>query len=95
MKNRAAIAGMIMFASISAMDRSAAGESGFSREFPAATVAPTAASGSLDLRLLVDACSIEAFGPDFALTNLVFPSAPYNLLSSSGSLSFTVYPLNP
>ena len=77
------------------MDRTASGSSGFSKDFPAVTVAPTAASGSLDLRLLVDACSIEAFGPDFAMTNLVFPSAPYNLISSSGISNFTVYPLNP
>ena len=79
------------------MDRTAAGESGFSREFPAVTVAPTAASGRVELRLLLDSCSIEAFGPDFAMTNLVFPSAPYNEIRSVGSarLDLTLYPLAP
>ena len=79
------------------MDRTAAGKSDFHKEFPAVTVAPTAASGRVELRLLLDSCSIEAFGPDFAMTNLVFPSAPYNEIRSVGSarLDLTLYPLAP
>ena len=79
------------------MDRTTTGASAFSEAFPAVTVAPTAAAGRIELRILVDACSIEAFGPDFAMTNLVFPSAPYDTIRSDGSvrLDVTVYPLNP
>ena len=79
------------------MDRTTTGASAFSEAFPAVTVAPTTAAGRIELRILVDACSIEAFGPDFAMTNLVFPSVPYDTIRSDGSarLDVTVYPLAP
>ena len=66
------------------MDRSNSGQTGFSADFPAMTVAPTANAGEIELRLFVDRSSIEAFGDGgkFAMTNLVFPSEPY------GSLKF-------
>ena len=55
----------------------------------------------MKLRLFVDKSSIEAFGNDgrFAMTNLVFPSEPYNRISfyakggSCNVTSFTVYKL--
>lgn len=64
------------------MDRSQSGKVDFSSDFPAVTVAPVTADGEMTLRLFVDHSSIEAFGEDgkFVMTNLVFPSAPYNKL---------------
>lgn len=67
------------------MDRTKSGAVSFSKEFPAATVAPLegGASDELTLRLFVDKSSIEAFGNDgrFVMTNLVFPTEPYNRIS--------------
>ena len=62
------------------MDRSRSGETGFSRDFPAMTVAPTADTDEINLRLFIDRSSVEAFGDGgkFVMTNLVFPSEPYN-----------------
>ena len=58
------------------------------------TVAPVAdTKGDIRLRLFVDRSSVEAFGEDgkFAMTNLVFPSAPYNrMVFDSGTGKFTV-----
>ena len=64
------------------MDRSHSGATGFSRDFPAMTVAPGAGADNLGLRLYVDRSSIEVFGDGgrFVMTNLVFPSEPYNSL---------------
>lgn len=77
-----------------AMDRSESGEVSFSKDFPALTVAPVAdTKGDIRLRLFVDRSSVEAFGEDgkFAMTNLVFPSAPYNrMVFDSGTGKFTV-----
>ena len=77
-----------------AMDRSESGEVDFSKDFPALTVAPVAdTKGDIRLRLFVDRSSVEAFGEDgkFAMTNLVFPSAPYNrMVFDSGTGKFTV-----
>ena len=38
---------------------------------------------------------IEAFGEDFCMTNLVFPSSPYNTLKLYGNLKadVTLYPI--
>lgn len=65
------------------MDRSKSGKVDFSSDFPAVTAAPTAMNEEIGLRLFVDRSSVEAFGEGgrFAMTNLVFPSAPYNKLS--------------
>ena len=73
------------------MDRTGSGEVSFSKEFPVTTVAPT--RGSIrQLRIFIDRCSIEAFDSDgkMAMTNLVFPSEPYNILKVKGCKA-TVY----
>ena len=77
------------------MDRRGSGMVKFSKKFAAVTSAPTRVGGKMELRLLVDSASIEAFGEDFAMTNLVFPSAPYNTLRLYGNLKadVTLYPL--
>lgn len=83
------------------MDRSKSGKADFSNDFPAVTAAPVHAGKTLRLRLFVDRSSIEAFGEDgkFVMTNLVFPSSPYNQMSfgTEGSgytvSSFNVYKL--
>jgi len=75
-------------ASLFTMDRTASGISGFSRDFPAITAAPVIDSaGKLSLRLFIDRSSIEAFEGEgkFAMTNLVFPNAPYTTLSISAA----------
>ena len=84
------------------MDRTKSGNVAFSKEFPAVTVAPVDGTDEMTLRLFIDKSSIEAFGNDgrFAMTNLVFPSEPYNRISfyaKGGSYtvtSFTVYKLS-
>ena len=77
------------------MDRRGSGIVKFSKKFAAVTSAPTRVGGKMELRLLMDSASIEAFGEDFAMTNLVFPSAPYNTLRLYGNLKadVTLYPL--
>ena len=67
------------------MDRTQSGETGFSEAFPCVTTAPT--YGQLrQLRIFIDRCSIEAFDADghVAMTNLVFPSEPYNNIKVKG-----------
>jgi len=61
------------------MDRTKSGNVSFSEAFPVVTVAPT--YGDIhQLRIFIDRCSIEAIDADgkMAMTNLVFPSEPYN-----------------
>lgn len=68
------------------MDRTASGLTDFSSHFPAVTSAPVPSDGKrCSLRLFVDRCSIEAFEGEgrFAMTNLVFPTAPYTSLTVS------------
>lgn len=68
------------------MHRQHSGDTSFSDKFPATTIAPIHnRTGKTSLRLFVDRCSIEAFDGDgrFAMTNLVFPSAPYTRLAIS------------
>ena len=62
------------------MDRTQSGQVSFSPSFAAVTSAPIDSQDNYTLRLLIDKCSIEAFdgGGKFAMTNLVFPSEPYN-----------------
>ena len=84
------------------MDRTQSGKTSFSKHFAAVTSAPIKQQGTYTLRLLIDKCSIEAFDGDgkFAMTNLVFPSEPYNdmkFYSKDGScqvMSLNVYQLN-
>ncbi len=74
------------------MDRSRSYAS-FSEAFPAKTVAPT--YGDIrQLRLFIDHCSIEAFDAEgkMAMTNLVFPSEPYNTLQVTNKAKVTIYP---
>ena len=73
------------------MDRTQSGEVGFSEAFPATTIAPT--YGQIkQLRLFIDRCSIEAFDAEgkMAMTNLVFPSEPYNTIRVKGGKA-TIY----
>ena len=77
------------------MDRQGSGDVMFSESFAAVTTAPARVGGKMELRLLVDSASIEAFGEDFCMTTLVFPSAPYNTLKLYGNLKadVTLYPI--
>jgi len=67
------------------MDRTKSGSVNFSEAFPCTTVAPTYGHMK-QLRLFIDRCSIEAFAADgkMAMTNLVFPSEPYNMIKVKG-----------
>lgn len=78
------------------MDRTQSGETSFSDAFAAVTTAPV--NGEMrTLRLFFDKCSIEAFDGEgkMAMSNLVFPSEPYNTITVSGGkgckVSATVY----
>ena len=76
------------------MDRTASGQTGFSDAFPAVTTAPVYGGLMRSLRIFVDRCSIEAFDGEgrMAMTNLVFPSEPYNTITvSGGKAATTVY----
>jgi levanase/fructan beta-fructosidase len=76
------------------MDRKKSGDVSFSEAFPCVTTAPT--YGSIrQLRLFIDRCSIEAFDGEgkMAMTNLVFPSEPYNNIKVKGNAKFTIYGL--
>ena len=73
------------------MDRTKSGDISFSEAFPCETKAPT--YGTIkQLRIFVDRCSIEAFDADgkMAMTNLVFPSEPYNNIKVKGGKT-TIY----
>ena len=73
------------------MDRTKSGDVSFSDAFAYETVAPT--FGSIkQLRLFIDRCSIEAFDAEgkMAMTNLVFPSEPYNTIKVKGGKA-TIY----
>lgn len=65
-------------------DRRKSGIVDFSQDFPAVTVAPThSQGGKLSVRIFIDRSSIEVFEKSgkLAMTNLVFPNAPYSTLS--------------
>ena len=73
------------------MDRTKSGDVSFSADFPCVTEAPT--YGTIkQLRLFIDRCSIEAFDAEgkMAMTNLVFPSEPYNTIKVKGGKA-TIY----
>ena len=73
------------------MDRTKSGDVSFSEAFPCVTDAPT--YGQIkQLRIFVDRCSIEAFDSEgkMAMTNLVFPSEPYNMIKVKGGKA-TIY----
>lgn len=69
------------------MDRTASGDCSFSHDFAAHTVAPLFVKrDTYKVLLFIDHCSIEAFDAEGAwtMTNLVFPSEPYNHLEVQG-----------
>ena len=73
------------------MDRTKSGDVSFSEAFPCVTEAPI--YGTIkQLRLFIDRCSIEAFDTEgkMAMTNLVFPSEPYNSIKVKGG-KVTIY----
>ena len=73
------------------MDRTKSGDVSFSQDFPCVTKAPT--YGQIrQLRIFIDRCSIEAFDAEgkMAMTNLVFPSEPYNVIKVKGGKA-TIY----
>ena len=78
-----------------AMDRTKSGQKDFSDDFAALTVAPVHGKMS-QLRLFIDRSSIEAFDADgkMAMTNLVFPTKPYNKVLVKGKAKYVVYNLN-
>ena len=78
-----------------AMDRTKSGQKEFSDDFAALTVAPVHGKIS-QLRLFIDRSSIEAFDADgkMAMTNLVFPTKPYNKVLVKGKAKYVVYNLN-
>ena len=73
------------------MDRTKSGDVSFSEAFPCTTEAPTYGQVK-QLRIFIDRCSIEAFDADgkMAMTNLVFPSEPYNNIKVKGG-KVTIY----
>ena len=73
------------------MYRTKSGDVSFSENFACTTVAPT--YGQLkQLRIFIDRCSIEVFDTEgkIAMTNLVFPSEPYNTIKVKGG-KVTIY----
>ena len=78
-----------------AMDRTKSGQKEFSDDFAALTVAPVHGKMS-QLRLFIDRSSIEAFDANgkMAMTNLVFPTKPYNKVLVKGKAKYVVYNLN-
>ena len=73
------------------MDRTKSGDVNFSEAFPCVTTAPTYGAVR-QLRIFIDRCSIEAFDSEgkVAMTNLVFPSEPYQTITVKGGKS-TIY----
>ncbi len=83
------------------VDRTQSGQKGFSDDFASVTRAPLPDVGNYDLRVFVDKSSVEVFvDPGFGksglfpMTNLVFPSEPYNNLRVDGKGKFKVSEVN-
>ena len=77
-----------------AMDRTNSGLKDFSDDF--AVVTKAAVHGKMSqLRLFIDKSSIEAFDAEgrMAMTNLVFPTKPYNKVTLKGKGKYVVYNL--
>ena len=76
------------------MDRTRSGKKDFSNEFSAITKAPTYGKLS-QLRIFIDKCSVEAIDADgkMAMTNLVFPTKPYNKVTIKGKGKYVVFDL--
>ena len=74
------------------MDRTKSGKMDFSKDFAAVTKAPTYGNIS-QLRIFIDKSSIEALDADgkMSMTNLVFPSKPYNKVTVKGKGKYQIY----
>ena len=74
------------------MDRRRSGDVSFSDAFPVSTSSPTYGKVR-QLRIFVDRCSVEAFDGDgkMSMTNLVFPSTPYDRLTIKGKAKAKIY----
>ena len=73
-------------------DRRHSGQCSFSDAFPTVVTAPV--HGNLrTLRIFIDKSSIEVFDADgrLSMTNLVFPSSPYNRISVKGKANAKIY----
>ena len=69
------------------MDRTEAGDCSFSQDFAAVTTTPLfVKQDTYRVTLFIDHCSLEAFDANgyWAMTNLVFPSEPYNRMDVQG-----------
>lgn len=74
------------------MDRTKSGKVDFSSDFAATTKAPTYGKIS-QLRIFIDKSSIEVLDAEgkMAMTNLVFPTKPYNKVTIQGKGKYQVY----
>ena len=74
------------------MDRRRSGNISFSDAFPVVTSSPTYGKVR-QLRIFVDRCSVEAFDGDgkMCMTNLVFPSTPYDKIIVKGKAKAAIY----
>lgn len=74
------------------MDRTKSGKMDFSKDFAAVTKAPIYGKIS-QLRIFIDKSSIEVLDADgkMSMTNLVFPSKPYNKVTVKGKGKYQVY----
>ena len=76
------------------MDRTQSGKIDFSDDFVVKTTAPTYGKMK-QLRIFIDKSSIEAIDAEgkMAMTNLVFPTKPYNKVTVKGKGKYVVYNL--
>ena len=76
------------------MDRTQSGKIDFSDDFAVKTTAPTYGMMK-QLRIFIDKSSIEAIDAEgkMAMTNLVFPTKPYNKVTVKGKGKYVVYNL--
>ena len=74
------------------MDRRHSGNVSFSDAFSVVTSSPTYGKVR-QLRIFVDRCSVEAFDGDgkMCMTNLVFPSTPYDKITVKGKAKAAIY----
>ena len=77
------------------MDRKNSGDTSFSKDFPAETVAPTIIGETMKLRIFVDKSSVEVFDGNgrFTMSNLIFPSVPYNMIRCSSTKKCRIHSL--
>jgi levanase/fructan beta-fructosidase len=76
------------------MNRTKSGSVNFSEAFPCVTESSTFGPMK-QLRIFIDRSSIEAFEGEgrMVMTNLVFPSEPYNMIKVKGGKA-TIYEIN-